>query len=127
MPLLKMNEQTLDPRRRGVKLNAGLYASSTRQSMVSSSSNSLLSRQSLLLAFRKIAFGQPLARVVDLDNVDVLLERHDREGDYRQGPGNEAVHFVCAVRDKSVWAQQEALGSNIPSHFHSTSRPGVGE
>lgn len=55
-----------------------------------------LPRQPLRLTHSNIAFGQPLARLHDLDDVDELLEEHDGEADAGQNPRPEAVHLVSA-------------------------------
>lgn len=49
-----------------------------------------------LLPVFPVALSQPPARLDQLHNIDILLERHDGQADDAKGPGNGAVHLVGA-------------------------------
>ena len=65
--------------------------------------------ESSLLPIFPVALSQPPARLNQLHNIDILLERHDGQANDAKGPGDCAVHLVGA------------------GHFHRSCREGRGE
>jgi hypothetical protein len=49
-----------------------------------------------LLPHLSVTLSQPPARLDQLDDVDELLESHDRGADRAEDPGHGAAHFVGA-------------------------------
>lgn len=65
----------------------------------------------LRLPIRKVALNQPLARMHHLDNVDDLLQRHDRRRNPRDHPRPEAVDLVRSghlERSRAPWTGKQA-------------------
>lgn len=63
------------------------------------------SGKTLLLAGLDIDLGQSLARVDELDDVDELLDEHEREADASNDPGDGGIHLVGSGQFESGGAE----------------------
>ena len=57
--------------------------------------------QSLPLPLGKVSLSKPLTGLLDLDNINPLLESHDRKGNDGQDPGDGTIHLV-GTKKRSV-------------------------
>lgn len=71
-------------------------AASQREEVICATFQKISQLLAVGTAVLAITLCEPAARVDQLDNVDKLLEQHDRGSDASDDPGPEAVDLVCA-------------------------------